>query len=44
MVFSIETGIYLAGKFGIRLEDIVLDTEDGCRCLGELDHDLIIKV
>ena len=43
MVFSIEPGIYLAGKFGIRIEDIVLVTEDGCRCLGELDHDLIVR-
>ncbi len=29
MVFSIEPGIYLPGRFGIRLEDIVILREDG---------------
>lgn len=29
MVFSIEPGIYLPGKWGIRIEDIVYVTEDG---------------
>ncbi len=44
MVFSIEPGIYLQGKFGIRIEDIVVVTNDGCHCLTGLDHDLIIKL
>lgn len=43
MVFSVEPGVYLPGKFGIRIEDIVVVTEDGCRCLTGLDHDLIIN-
>jgi Xaa-Pro aminopeptidase len=29
MVFSIEPGIYLLGKWGIRIEDVVYVTEDG---------------
>jgi Xaa-Pro dipeptidase len=42
MVFSIEPGIYLPGKFGVRVEDLVLVTEDGCECLNELDRDFMI--
>ena len=37
MVFSIEPGIYLPGKFGVRIEDLVAVTEDGCEVLNELD-------
>jgi len=29
MVFSIEPGLYLPGKWGIRIEDIVYVTKDG---------------
>ena len=29
MIFSIEPGIYLEGKYGVRVEDLVLVTEDG---------------
>ena len=34
MVFTIEPGIYLPGKFGIRLEDIVLVTKKGAEVLS----------
>lgn len=38
MVFTVEPAIYLPGKFGIRLEDMVLVTKDGCEVLsGALD-------
>jgi len=30
MVFSVEPGIYMPGKYGIRIEDIVYVTDDGC--------------
>lgn len=33
MVFSIEPGIYLPGEFGVRIEDLVLVTKDGCMVL-----------
>jgi len=38
MVFSIEPGIYLPGRFGVRLEEIVLVTGSGCERLSELSR------
>ncbi|WP_418595311.1 M24 family metallopeptidase [Ponticoccus sp. (in: a-proteobacteria)] len=35
-VFSIEPGIYLEGKFGLRLEEIVILREDGPEIFSEL--------
>jgi len=40
MCFSIEPGIYLAGRFGVRIEDIVTVTEDGGRRFNATDHRL----
>lgn len=40
--FSIEPGIYVAGRFGFRLEDIVVATEDGPDPLNRADHDLAL--
>lgn len=34
MVFSIEPGVYAEGKFGIRIEDLVVVTADGCERLN----------
>ena len=34
MIFSIEPGIYLPGRFGVRVEDLVAVTEDGCETLN----------
>ncbi len=42
MVFSIEPGIYLPGRFGIRLEEIVILRKDGPEILSELPRDLFI--
>ncbi|SFN85755.1 Xaa-Pro aminopeptidase [Cohaesibacter marisflavi] len=41
MVFSIEPGIYLAGQFGVRLEDIVIMRKDGPEILSDKTRDLI---
>ena len=42
MIFSIEPGIYLPGEFGVRIEDLVLVTEDGCEVLNKLNKELVI--
>ena len=38
MCFSIEPGIYLPGRFGVRIEDIVAATADGGRRLNNTDR------
>lgn len=42
MIFSIEPGIYLPNEVGVRIEDLVLVTEDGCEVLNKYDKKLII--
>jgi Xaa-Pro aminopeptidase len=42
MCFSIEPGIYLRGRFGVRIEDIVTVTEDAGRRLNNTSHELQI--
>lgn len=41
MAFSIEPGIYLPGKLGVRIEDIVAITEEGPRRFNNYPRDLI---
>jgi Xaa-Pro aminopeptidase len=41
-VFSVEPGVYRPGRFGLRLEDIVVATEDGPRRLNDAPRDLAI--
>ena len=40
--FSIEPGIYLEGRFGARIEDIVVATDGGPDALNTANHDLHI--
>lgn len=40
MVFSIEPGIYLPGRVGVRIEDLVLVTETGCEVLNKAPKEL----
>ena len=42
MVFSIEPGVYLQGRFGVRIEDLVIVTEEGCEILNHVDKELCI--
>jgi Xaa-Pro aminopeptidase len=42
MTFSIEPGIYLAGRHGARIEDIVAITEDGSERLNLRPRDLAV--
>ena len=42
MCFSVEPGIYLSGRFGVRIEDIVTVTENGGRRLNNTTHELQI--
>ena len=42
MVVTNEPGIYLPGKFGVRIEDTVLITKNGCISLTNSDKNYII--
>lgn len=42
MAFSIEPGIYLAGRHGARIEDIVVCTADGGERLNVTDRELVV--
>ncbi|MFZ4244387.1 aminopeptidase P family protein [Streptomyces griseoincarnatus] len=42
MCFSVEPGVYLPGRFGVRIEDIVTVTEDGGRRLNDTERGMVI--
>ena len=42
MVFSIEPGIYLPGKLGVRIEDVLYLTPEGCQNLTLAPKELVI--
>lgn len=42
MAISVEPGIYIAGKYGMRVEDIVLVTENGWEVLNKFSKKVII--
>ena len=41
-IISAEPGIYIPGKFGVRIEDMAYITENGCRNLTTAPKELII--
>jgi len=42
MIFSIEPGVYIEGEFGVRIEDLVMVTDDGIRRLNNFDKSLTV--
>ena len=41
MAFSIEPGVYFSGRWGARIEDIVIVTDDGCEAVNARPHHLV---
>ena len=41
-VVTVEPGIYLPGKFGVRIEDMIYCSEEGCIDLTNITHELIV--
>lgn len=42
MAFSVEPGFYLPGRWGARIEDIVIVTADGCESVNNEPHGLTV--
>jgi Xaa-Pro aminopeptidase len=42
MAFSVEPGIYLPGRFGVRIEDIVVCTDTGADVLNKAERGMVI--
>ena len=42
MAFSVEPGIYFPGKWGARIEDIVVVGEDGAQSVNNRPHELVV--
>ncbi|MET8854233.1 Xaa-Pro peptidase family protein [Amycolatopsis sp. NPDC004625] len=42
MAFSVEPGIYQPGRWGARIEDIVIVTEDGVESVNNQPHELVV--
>ena len=41
MVITIEPGVYIPGRYGVRIEDMCVVTKDGCRILTETPKTLV---
>lgn len=43
MIITVEPGIYLPKRLGVRLEDLVLVTKTGCEVLSHTPHELVVN-
>jgi Xaa-Pro aminopeptidase len=41
-VVSVEPGVYVPGRYGVRIEDLVVVTEDGCDVFSSLPKQLTV--
>ena len=42
MVFTVEPGIYIDGRGGVRIEDDIIITDQGCESLTDFPRDLLV--
>lgn len=42
-VITVEPGIYLPGRYGVRTEDLIIVTKSGCEVLNHTDHALMLR-
>ena len=42
MILSVEPGIYLKDNIGVRIEDLVLVTKDGCEILNSVTKEIVV--
>jgi Xaa-Pro aminopeptidase len=42
MVITIEPGAYVAGKWGVRIEDVAVVTSSGCEVLTATEKELVV--